>query len=55
MAQSYKPGETVPQDGKVQCSAHPEIEDNVKAGTKFAPCHHFGDKESGAGCTWQYV
>ena len=55
MAQTYKPGETVPQNGTVQCVGHPGVRDQVEAGTRFAPCHHFGDQNSGSGCVWQYV
>lgn len=55
MAQTYKPGETVPQNGTVQCVGHPEIRNEVEAGTRFAPCHHFGDQNDGSGCTWQYL
>ncbi len=53
--QTYKPGETVPEDGKVECIGHPDVRDDVKAGTRFAPCHHFGDNYSGEGCRWRYV
>ncbi|HEY1680397.1 MAG TPA: hypothetical protein VGF98_02010 [Candidatus Tumulicola sp.] len=55
MAVTYKPGDIVPQDGQVKCTQHPEIEDNVTGGTRFAPCHHFGEEASAKGCTWQYA
>jgi hypothetical protein len=54
MAATYEPGDTVPRDGKVECTQYNGTKDNVKAGTKFAPCDHFGDHH-GKGCTWQYV
>lgn len=54
MATTYKPGDTVPRDGKVECTQYNGTKDSVKAGTKFAPCDHFGDHH-GKGCTWQYV
>lgn len=55
MVQTYKPGETVPQSGTVQCVGHSDVRDDVTAGTRFAPCHHIGDQDSGSGCVWQYV
>ena len=54
MAQTYKPGETVPQTGTVKCTQNNGTQDHVTAGTKFAPCDHWGD-HNGKGCTWQYV
>lgn len=54
MATTYKPGDTVPRDGKVECTQYNGTTDNVKAGTKFAPCDHFGDHH-GKDCTWQYA
>jgi hypothetical protein len=38
MAQQYKPGDTVPKDGTVQCTLYNGTKDEVKAGTTFAPC-----------------
>lgn len=55
MAQTYKPGEIVPKTGTVQCVEHTNIRDHVQQGTRFAPCHHFDDADSGKGCVWQYV
>lgn len=54
MAQTYKPGETVPRDGTVECSQYPGTRDRVKAGTTIAPCDHWRDHHP-SGCTWQYV
>jgi hypothetical protein len=54
MATTYKPGETVPRDGTVQCTQHSDVQDNVKAGTTFAPCDHWRQPGQ-SGCTWQYV
>jgi hypothetical protein len=54
MAVTYKPGEIVPKDGKVECSQFNGTKDNVKAGDTFAPCDHWGDR-NGKDCTWQYV
>ena len=54
MAQTYKPGEAVPRDGVVECTEYPGTRDRVKAGTRFAPCDHWGDHHP-QGCTWQYV
>jgi hypothetical protein len=54
MAQQYKPGETVPRDGRVECKQKNGTQDNVKKDTKFAPCLHWGDHD-GKGCTWEYI
>jgi hypothetical protein len=54
MADTYKPGETVPKDGRVRCTQDNGVEDNVKKGTTFAPCDHWG-QHHGKGCTWQYI
>jgi len=54
MAQTYKPGETVPKTGEVECTQNNGTKDHVKAGTKFAPCDHWG-QHNGKDCTWQYV
>ena len=54
VATTYKPGETVPRDGTVECTQYNGTRDKVKAGTKFAPCDHWGDHH-GKQCTWQYV
>jgi hypothetical protein len=43
------------EEGTVQCSAHPEIEDKVTVGTRFAPCHRFGEKEGGHTPPWRHV
>jgi len=51
--ETYKPGQIVPRDGTVQCARHHDVEDHVKAGTRFAPCSHH--HEHSEGCTWQYV
>jgi hypothetical protein len=51
--ETYKPGQVVPRDGTVECARHHDIQDNVKAGTRFAPCSHH--HEHSEGCTWQYV
>ena len=51
--ESYKPGQIVPLDGTVECTRHHDIRDDVKAGTRFAPCSHH--HEHSEGCTWQYV
>jgi hypothetical protein len=40
MAQTYKPGETAPKDGTVECTQYSDTRDHVKAGTTFAPCDH---------------
>jgi len=51
---THKPGEIVPRDGTVQCTQHPETRDQVKKGTRFAPCDHWGDHDR-KDCTWQYI
>lgn len=51
---TYKPGETVPKDGTVQCTQANGTKDQVKANTKFAPCDHWG-QHNGKDCTWEYV
>jgi hypothetical protein len=51
--ETYKPGQVVPRDGTVERARHPEVQDHVKAGTRFAPCSHH--HEHSEGCTWQYV
>jgi hypothetical protein len=51
--ETYKPGQIVPRDGTVECSGHRDVQDHVKAGTRFAPCSHH--HEHSEGCTWQYV
>jgi hypothetical protein len=43
MAQTYKPGETVPRDGIVECTGYPGTRDRVKAGTTFAPRDPWGE------------
>jgi len=50
---TYKPGQVVPRDGTVECARHHEVQDHVKAGTRFAPCSHH--HEHSEGCAWQYV
>ena len=51
--ETYKPGQIVPRDGTVECGRHRDVQNHVKAGTRFAPCsHHHAHSE---GCTWQYV
>ena len=52
-AETYKPGQVVPRDGTVECARHHDVQDRVKAGTRFAPCSHH--HEHSEGCTWQYV
>jgi len=52
-AETYKPGQVVPRDGTVECTRHHDVQDHVKAGTRFAPCSHH--HEHSEGCTWQYV
>ena len=52
-AETYKPGQVVPRDGIVECARHHDVQDHVKAGTRFAPCSHH--HEHSEGCTWQYV
>ena len=51
--ETYKPGQIVPRDGTVECTRHHDVQDHVKAGTRFAPCTHH--HEHSEGCTWQYV
>ena len=51
--ETYKPGQVVPRDGTVECTRHHDVQDHVKAGTRFAPCSHH--HEHSEGCTWQYV
>lgn len=54
MAVTYKPGETVPRTGEVQCTQHPEVKDKVQQGDTFAPCVHWGE-HGRTDCTWEYV
>jgi hypothetical protein len=51
--ETYRPGRIVPRDGTVECTRHHDVQDQVKAGTRFAPCSHH--HEHSKGCTWQYV
>ena len=51
--ETYRPGQVVPRDGTVECTRHHDVQDHVKAGTRFAPCSHH--HEHSEGCTWQYV
>jgi hypothetical protein len=51
---TYKTGDTGPRDGEVECTQYKGTRDHVKAGTKFAPCDHWGDHH-GKNCTWQYI
>ena len=51
--ETYMPDQVVPRDGTVECARHHEVQDHVKAGTRFAPCSHH--HEHSEGCTWQYV
>ncbi len=51
--ETYKPGQVVPRDGTVECARHHDVQDHVKAGTRFAPCSHH--HEHSEGCIWQYV
>ena len=51
--ETYKPGQVVPRDGTVECARHHDVQNHVKAGTRFAPCSHH--HEHSEGCTWQYV
>jgi len=51
--ETYKPGQVVPRDGIVECARHHDVQNHVKAGTRFAPCSHH--HEHSEGCTWQYV
>ena len=53
VTETYKPGQVVPRDGTVECARHHDVQDHVKAGTRFAPCSHH--HEHSEGCTWQYV
>ncbi len=54
MAVTYKPGDKVPKTGEVKCTQHPEVTDNVVAGSEFAPCMHWGEHDR-KNCTWEYV
>ena len=51
--ETYKPGQVVPRDGIVECARHHDVQNHVKAGTRFAPCSHH--HEHSEGCTWQYA
>ena len=53
VTETYKPGQIVPRDGTVECGRHRDVQNHVKAGTRFAPCSHH--HEHSEGCTWQYV
>ena len=53
MTETYKPGQVVPRDGTVECARHHDVQNHVKASTRFAPCSHH--HEHSEGCTWQYV
>lgn len=54
MPTTYSHGDEVPMDGTVEGTQFNRTHDNVKKGTHFAPCDHFGGHR-GNGCTWQYV
>ena len=43
MSDTYKPGDTVPRTGEVKCTQKNGVKDKVTAGTKFAPCDHWGE------------
>ncbi|HEY4451344.1 MAG TPA: hypothetical protein VGN13_07090 [Solirubrobacteraceae bacterium] len=53
-AETYKPGDTVPRTGEVKCTHHGGIRDKVVAGTTFAPCMRWGERDHEL-CTWEYV
>jgi hypothetical protein len=50
----YRPGETAPADGFVQCTRFNGGKQRITAGTKFVPCEHWRD-HYGHGCLWRYV
>lgn len=54
LAQTYKPGDTVPKTGTVECTQHSKVKDHVKEGRTFAPCMHWGQHDR-KDCTWQYA
>ena len=54
MADTYKPGDTVPRDGEVECTQYKGTRKHVKAGTTFPPCDNWREHHP-KGCTWQYV
>jgi hypothetical protein len=54
MAATYKPGDTVPKTGEVQCAQYNGTKDKVVAGSKFAPCMHWSEHDRKE-CTWEYV
>jgi hypothetical protein len=54
MADTYKPGDTVPKTGEVQCTQKNGVKDKVTEGETFAPCDHWGE-HNGKDCTWEYV
>jgi hypothetical protein len=54
MATTYKPGDKVPETGTVKCTQHSSVRSNVKAGTTFPPCDHWGE-HGRKNCTWEYV
>jgi len=54
MAETYKPGDKVPKTGRVKCTQHPNVTDNVTAGSTLAPCDHWGDAGQ-KNCTCEYV
>jgi hypothetical protein len=43
MPTTYKPGDTVPRDGTVECTQFNGTQDTVKQGKTFAPCDLWGD------------
>jgi hypothetical protein len=51
---TYSPGDIVPKNGVVECTQYHGTRDRVVAGTRFAPCDHWGDHHPKK-CTWQYV
>lgn len=54
MADQYKPGDTVPKDGRVRCTQYQGTQKNVKKGETFPPCDNWQQSHP-KGCTWEYL
>jgi hypothetical protein len=54
MADQYKPGDTVPKDGRVQCTQYQGTQKDVTKGKIFPPCDNWHQSHP-KGCTWEYV
>jgi hypothetical protein len=51
---TYKPGQTAPRTGEIQCVEYHGTRKHIRAGETFPPCDNWGEHH-GPGCTWRYL